>query len=47
MDFLSPAKRYKSSRQQIVVDNFDREAIRRRLYQLYEAKKKSDTQSYW
>ena len=37
-DFLSPAKRYKSSRRRIVVDDFDREAIRRRIYQLYEAK---------
>ena len=38
MDFSSPAKRYKSSRQLIVVDDFEREAIRRRIYQLYEAK---------
>ena len=32
-DFSSPAKHYKSSRQQILVDDFDREAIRRRIYQ--------------
>ena len=38
MDFSSPAKRYKSSRQQIVVDDFDREAICRRIYQLYDTK---------
>ena len=37
-DFSSPAKRYKASRQLIVVDDFDREAIRRRIYQVYEAK---------
>ena len=38
MDISSPAKRYKSSRQQIAVDDFDREAIRRCIYQVYEAK---------
>ena len=38
MDFSSLAKCYKSSRQQIVVDDFDREAVRGHIYQLYEAK---------
>ena len=37
-DFSSPAKRYKMSRCRVVVDDFDREAIRRRIYQVYEAK---------
>ena len=38
MDILSPANSNKSSRQQTVVDDFDRGAIRRRIYQLYNAK---------
>ena len=37
-DFSSPAKHYKMSRRQVVVDDFDQEAIRRRIYQVYEAK---------
>ena len=36
--FSSPAKRYKVSRRRVLVDTFDREAIRRKIYQLYEAK---------
>ena len=36
-DFSSPAKRYRVSRRRIVVDNFDREAIRRRIYQVYDS----------
>ena len=36
--FSSPAKRYKVSRRRVLVDTFNREAIRRRIYQLYEAK---------
>ena len=38
MDFSSPAKRSKLSRQKIVVGDFNREAIRRHIYQVYEAK---------
>ena len=37
-EFSSPAKRYKVARRRIVVDNFDREAIRWCIYQLYDAK---------
>ena len=37
-DISSPAKRYKMSRRRVVVDDFDREAIRRRIYQVYKAK---------
>ena len=37
-DFSSPAKCYRLSRQCIVVDDFDQEAIRRRIYQVYESK---------
>ena len=33
--FTSPAKRYKVSRRRVLVDTFDREAIRRKIYQLY------------
>ena len=42
-DFSSPAKRYKLSRRRIVVDDFDREAIRRRIYQVYEETCTSNT----
>ena len=34
----SPAKRYKVSQRRVIVGLFDREALRRRMYQLYEAK---------
>ena len=37
-DFSSPAKWYKMSRRRIVVDDFDREAIQRCIYQVYEDK---------
>ena len=37
-DFSYPATRYKQSRCCAVVDDFDREAIRRCIYQFYEAK---------
>ena len=37
-DFSSPAKRYRLSRRRVVVDDFDREAIRRKIYQVYESK---------
>ena len=37
-DFSSPAKRYKQLRCHAVINNFDQEAIRRRLYQLYDVK---------
>ena len=36
--FSSPAKQYKVSRQCVLVDTFDCEAIRRKIYQLYEVK---------
>ena len=37
-DFSSPEKWYKVSRWCVLVDTFDCEAIRRRMYQLYEEK---------
>ena len=37
-DISSPTKHYKLSRCQTLVDDTDREAIRKRFYQLYEAK---------
>ncbi len=36
--FESPQKRYDQSRQRIVVDDFDRDAIRRKIHHLYEQK---------
>ena len=36
--FQSPAKQYRLSKRGVLVDTFDREAIRRKVYQLYEAK---------
>ena len=36
--FRSPAKQYRLSRRRALVDTFDWEAIRRKVYQLYEAK---------
>ena len=41
--FSSPAKRYKVSRQRILVDTFNCEAIRRKIYQLYLAKEHMTT----
>ena len=35
--FSTPTKRYRSSRR-LLVDDFDREAIRRKIYHLYQAK---------
>ena len=37
--FSSPQKWYKVSRQCGLVDNFDRKATRKKIYQLYEVKK--------
>ena len=37
--FESPKKRYEKSRQRIVTDDFDRAAICRKIYQLYEERK--------
>lgn len=37
-DFPTPTKRYYSSRKRILPDDFDREAIRRRIYYLYQQK---------
>ncbi len=37
--FESPQKRYVESRQRILVDDFDRDAIRRKIHHLYEEKK--------
>ena len=37
--FESPCKRYKVSRKQIVVDDFDAEALRRSVYEFYKDKK--------
>ena len=37
--FESPAKRYKTSRKKIISDSFDRDAIRRKIYSLYEMKR--------
>ncbi len=36
--FESPQKRYDQSRQRILVDDFDRDAIRRKIHLLYEQK---------
>ncbi len=36
--FESPQKRYDQSRQRILVDDFDRDAIRRKIHHLYEQK---------
>lgn len=36
--FATPTKRYCRSRRRVITDSFDREAIRRRIYQLYEQK---------
>ena len=36
--FTSPAKRYKQSRRRVVVDDFDKDAIRRKIYKLYDEK---------
>ena len=36
--FSSPAKWYKVSRWRVLVDTFDREAVRRKIYQLYKMK---------
>ena len=36
--FTSPAKCYKSSREKVVTDSFDRDAIRRKIYDMYEHK---------
>ena len=38
VEFSSPVKRYCRIRKQVVIDNFDREAIRRRIYHLYAQK---------
>lgn len=37
-EFATPTKRYCRSRRLVVTDNFDREAIRRRIYHLYDQK---------
>ena len=37
--FTSPSKRYKSSRKRILTDDFDKDAIRRKIYKIYEEKK--------
>ena len=37
-EFPTPTKRYRRTRRQVVTDDFDREAIRRRIYNLYEQK---------
>ena len=37
--FEFPAKRYKTSRKKIISDSFDRDAIRRKIYSLYEMKR--------
>ena len=34
--FTSPAKCYKKSRKRVIVDDFDRDAIRREIYKIYE-----------
>ena len=36
--FESPTKRYKSSRKTVVTDDFDKDAIRRKIYSIYEHK---------
>jgi hypothetical protein len=36
--FESPAKRYKADRSRINVDSFDRDAIRREIYGIYNKK---------
>ena len=36
--FTTPPKRYSRSRRRVDADDFDREAIRRRIYHLYEQK---------
>ena len=36
--FKSPIKRYKQSRERIFVDDFDRDAIRRKIHRMYEDK---------
>ena len=38
-DFSSPTKQYNVSRRCVLLETFDRETIKRRMYQLYEAKK--------
>ena len=38
VEFSSPVKRYCRIRKRVVIDNFDREAIRRRIYHLYAQK---------
>ena len=37
--FEAPHKRYDQSRRRIFVDDFDRDAIRRKIHHLYEEKK--------
>ena len=36
---MSPKKRYEKSRQRVVADDFDRDAIRRKIHRMYEEKK--------
>jgi hypothetical protein len=34
--FISPAKRYKLDHTRIIIDNFDKDAIRREIYSIYK-----------
>ena len=37
-DEAPPAKRYKVSRERCIVDDFDQEAIQRKIYEMYDKK---------